>query len=80
LKWLWLELSAVTIAANQSASIQTIKSLDTQQRAATGQTLQRVVRLSPGASGSRETPKPQEGNMKTLAEQISALEAKRVGK
>jgi HK97 family phage major capsid protein/HK97 family phage prohead protease len=28
LEWLWLELSAVTIPANQDASIQTIKSLD----------------------------------------------------
>lgn len=34
--WVWLELSAVTIPANAEASIQTIKSIDTQLRAASG--------------------------------------------
>ncbi len=77
-----LELSLVTIPAQAEATIQTIKSFDTEQRAATGQkTLRRVVLLDPpGASGLPKTPKapPQEGNsMKTLAEQITALEAKR---
>lgn len=78
LKWEWLELSAVTIAANSEASIATIKSLDTAQRAASGQPkLHRVVHLSPGASG-RSQPKAQEGtDMKTIAEQITALETKR---
>ena len=33
LKWLWLELSLVTIPANAEASIQTIKSYDRKQRA-----------------------------------------------
>lgn len=72
-----LELSLVTIPANAEATIQFVKSLDTQQRAATGQTLKRVVRLDPpGASGS--TPKaPQEGkSMATIAEQITLLEGK----
>ena len=36
LKWDWLELSAVTIPANADASIQAIKSIDTQLRAASG--------------------------------------------
>ena len=36
LKWSWHELSAVTIAANQQASIQTIKSLDNEFLAASG--------------------------------------------
>lgn len=44
LKWAWLELSAVTIPANAEASIQTIKSLDTVLRAASGQR-DGVVRL-----------------------------------
>jgi HK97 family phage major capsid protein len=36
LKWEWMELSAVTIAANGAASISTIKSIDTEQRAQSG--------------------------------------------
>lgn len=60
LKWEWLELSAVTVAANQDASITSIKSIDTRQRAALGLLRLPVVRLdgvpidppSPGASGS----------------------------
>ena len=35
--WTWLELSAVTIPANADATIQTVKSLDTALRAASGQ-------------------------------------------
>jgi HK97 family phage prohead protease len=35
-KWEWLELSAVTIPANSEATIQSIKSIDTEVRAATG--------------------------------------------
>jgi HK97 family phage prohead protease len=37
IRWQWLELSAVTIAANAEASIQSIKSIDRQLRAASGQ-------------------------------------------
>lgn len=79
IKWEWLELSAVTIAANQSASIATIKSIDTAQRAASGRTEPRhVVELNPpGASGLSQRKSAQEGAMKTIADQITALEAKR---
>jgi HK97 family phage prohead protease len=79
IKWLWLELSAVTIPANAEASIQTIKSIDIAQRAASGQrVLHRVVHLNPpGASGRSQPKSAQEGAMKTIAEQITALEAKR---
>lgn len=42
--WEWLELSAVTIPANAEASIQTVKSIDTRLRAASGQR-KGVVRL-----------------------------------
>lgn len=60
LKWEWLELSAVTIAANQEASITAIKSIDMQQRAALGLLRLPVVRLdgapiaptNPGVPGS----------------------------
>jgi HK97 family phage major capsid protein/HK97 family phage prohead protease len=51
-KWEWLELSAVTIPANQDASIVAIKSLDHQQRAALGlPTLTDDRAGNPGASG-----------------------------
>jgi HK97 family phage major capsid protein/HK97 family phage prohead protease len=49
-EWEWLELSAVTIPANQEASITTIKSLDMQQRTALGPP---VDRNRPGASGQQ---------------------------
>jgi HK97 family phage prohead protease len=80
IKWDWLELSVVTIPANAEATIAAIKSLDTAQRAAPGQTTrQRVVHLTPpGASGHPQRKSAQEGAvMKTIAEQITALENKR---
>lgn len=53
IKWAWLELSGVTIAANAEATITSIKSIDTQLRAASGREQKRVVKLlSPGVSGS----------------------------
>lgn len=74
LSWDWLELSAVTIPANAEANIQTIKSYDDQQRAASGACV--VVRLnSPGASGSQSNQGA--ANMKTIQEQIAGFEAKR---
>jgi HK97 family phage prohead protease len=57
LKWLWLELSAVTIAMNGDCSITAIKSADEAiRRAATG--ARRVVRLdsAPAASGNQQSP------------------------
>jgi HK97 family phage prohead protease len=51
IKWLWLELSAVTIAANSEASILSIKQFDTNARAATGHIERSSSRL-PGATGS----------------------------
>lgn len=79
LKWSWLELSAVTIPANSEATIITIRSLDTAQRAASGQqTPSNVVSNLPGASGLLKPTQPMEGRkMKTIAEQITALENKR---
>lgn len=79
-----LELSLVTIPANADATIQTIKSIDTAQQAATGQKHRGVVRLTPpGASGIQKPKRaPEEGKevKKTIAEQISAFEATRVAK
>lgn len=52
LKWEWLELSAVTIPANQDASITAIKSIDTELRAASGMKRKAVSLITtPGASG-----------------------------
>lgn len=67
LKWLWLELSAVTIPANGDCSITAIKSADEAiRRAASGASAgRRVVRLDahkgtsiPGASGAQEPRRP----------------------
>ena len=79
IKWDFLELSAVTIPANSECTIATVKSIDTAQRAASGQAKpRRVVQLNPpGASGHPQRKSAQEGDMKTIAEQITALEAKR---
>jgi HK97 family phage prohead protease len=51
-KWLWFELSAVTVPANADASITAIKSIDRALLAASGIKQDRVVRLlAPGVSG-----------------------------
>lgn len=74
-----LELSLVTIPANQSASITAIKSIDTQQRAASGRELQgsKAVAKTPGVTGAVSL-KPTKGSAPmTIKEQIAALEAKR---
>ncbi len=78
LKWMWLELSAVTIPANMDASIETIKSLS--PRASLGT---RGVTKSPGASGTRVVSiKSQETNMakKSYAEQIRDFQNARAAK
>lgn len=54
LKWLWLELSAVTVAANGDCSITAIKSADEAiRRAAFG--VRSVVRLDPAPAASGES-------------------------
>jgi HK97 family phage prohead protease len=50
-KWEWLELSAVTIPANQDCSITSIKSIDQRHLAALGRQGPPVIDTSPGASG-----------------------------
>lgn len=55
-KWQWLELSAVTIPANADASIQTIKAIDRNLRAASGMSQREAVRLiQPGDSGTTKS-------------------------
>lgn len=86
LRWAWLELSAVTIAANQAASITAIKSIDAAVLAATGHKQNGSERtVTAGASATRSTTvvKAQEAkpmSKKTTAEQISAFEATRQAK
>ncbi|MCK2124409.1 phage major capsid protein [Pseudomonas sp. PNPG3] len=81
LKWEWLELSAVTVPANAGASIQTIKSIDRELRAATGTSALPVVRITPaGASATiTKSAKPEEGDM-NIQEQIKSFESTRAAK
>ncbi len=81
LKWEWLELSAVTVPANAGASIQTIKSIDRELRAATGTFALPVVRITPaGASATiTKSAKPEEGDM-NIQEQIKSFESTRAAK
>lgn len=78
-----IELSLVTVPANAEATIQLVKSLDAQHRAAPGQEVPASKHL-PSAEGKSLKPvnlRPKEGTpMATLAEQIAALEAARVAK
>lgn len=80
IKWEWLELSAVTIAANSDASISSIKQLDDLiLRAASGAPREGVVRLEakPGASGKQSPKATPKGTDMNLAQQIAQWEAKR---
>lgn len=80
LSWDWIELSAVTIPANASANIQTVKSLDEQQvRAASGAYgPQGVPRLTnPAGVTAKTVVNPKGTKVKTIKEQISSFEAKR---
>lgn len=92
-KWLWLELSIVTIPANQDASIQVVRSIDADLLAASGkeQAASALVTSAPlAASGKGQNGKPpgvtglpkvkvQEARMakKSIAEQITGFEATR---
>jgi HK97 family phage prohead protease len=77
IKWDFLELSAVTIPANAECTIATVKSIDTAQRAASGQSTLHQPN-PPGATGHPPRKFTQEGvKMTTYAEQITALENKR---
>lgn len=80
IKWLWLELSAVTIPANGEATIQAIKSIDTKLLAASGREQHRVVSLLPkeaGVSARSVTNSGREANGMNIQESIQRFEAKR---
>jgi HK97 family phage prohead protease/HK97 family phage major capsid protein len=82
-KWLWLELSAVTIPANVEANITTIKSLGERELAALGRKTYSFVRLPtvilPGVAGLA-APVTKDRDMKSIGEQIAALENTRAAK
>jgi len=79
-----IELSLVTIPANADATISQIKSIDTEIRAATGIKDGEGRPVPPGATGKSTKPvnlSPEKGMaMKTIAEQIAALEESRKAK
>lgn len=79
LRWDWLELSLVTIPANAEASITAIKSADQILRAASGAPLRPVVYLNTHPASRAPLVSIPKGHpsMKTIAEQIASLEAKR---
>jgi HK97 family phage major capsid protein/HK97 family phage prohead protease len=82
LKWSWLELSAVTIPANAEATIQVIRSLDSQTLAASGRERERggERRLSAGVSAQSRSSKGREANSMNTQEQIRSFEASHTAK
>jgi HK97 family phage major capsid protein/HK97 family phage prohead protease len=86
-KWLWLELSAVTIPANGEASITAIKSIAEKELAAFGRKTKEstgYVKLlttthTPGAAGLSK-PATKDVDMSTVGERIAALENTRAAK
>jgi HK97 family phage prohead protease len=86
-KWEWLELSAVTIPANQDASIMAIKSIDDALLASSGN--KQGSHATPGASGTKQQAasggfsisRSQKGkDMKTINEQLNELREVRATK
>ena len=78
LSWEWLELSLVTIPANSEATINTVKSIDRDLRAASG-ALKAPITLSNARAGAPSKLKIRstkgDSPMTTISEQISAWEA-----
>jgi HK97 family phage prohead protease len=73
LKWLWLELSAVTIAANGEASITAIKSIDRELLAVSGKK-QSATKTPSRVREHRSSQHKGTGTMNTFTEKIVALE------
>ena len=87
-RWQWLELSAVTIPANADCSITTLRSLDTQIRAALGTKTEKGKETSK-PSGASENKKVQPVKISTakeadktmkIAEQIKTFQNERAAK
>ncbi len=85
LKWLWLELSAVTIPANQQATIFTVKHFDTGLAASGTEAEIDPVKPSAGASATLPvvkilTPGKDRHMPKPITDQIKSFEATRQAK
>jgi HK97 family phage major capsid protein/HK97 family phage prohead protease len=85
LKWLWLELSAVTIPANADGSILSVKSIQQYDKelAASGIAPPVDRKTSPGVSGKTrvvQTTRQERSMKKTIGEQIKELENTRAAK
>lgn len=81
--WEWLELSACVIPMNSQASIQTIKSLDTEIRAALGtKAIKETEKKPTGDTEKAKTVKltPKEGKTMDISLQIKNFQAERVAK
>lgn len=76
ISWEWQELSAVTVPANAGCTIQTVKSLDQQILAASGNR-KPVVKSHLSAGVTAPKPIAIKGNSMNVAEQIKSFEAKR---
>lgn len=77
-EWEWLETSVVTIPANASATIETVKSISASQLAASGTVLPSVP---PGVTGKPVKAKEAKRMSKqTITEQIASFEATRASK
>lgn len=80
IRWMWLELSCVTIPANEEATIQAIKSIDGGRKpGASGQRVARATKALPGATGST-TPVKGSEMKKPIAEQLKTWENTRAAK
>lgn len=81
-RWMWLELSAVTIPANQDASIEAVKSFDAEALAATGAEPSETESIPASREETVKKPKTLEKvkMAQTTAEKISAFEATRAAK
>jgi HK97 family phage major capsid protein len=77
-EWEWLELSLVTIPANQEATILTVKSLDLANGAAPGASTRSPVVIPSGVSGN--LPPISQGFKMQTTETIRAMEAERAAK
>lgn len=79
IRWMWLELSCVTIPANEEATIQTIKSIDGRKPGASGTRSAFATKALPGASGSTTPPKGS-AMKKPISEQLKTWENTRAAK
>lgn len=73
-EWEWLELSAVTIAANQDASIRTIKSIYNKESGASANKSLKVVNVKTSGVSDKSKLKSGVTEMKTYAEKLKAFE------